>query len=493
MAQATGSIRLASLAEGEVSEFGALDHRSNPRFIERNRPFGQSRNRVNVKHNHGIKIYTLLRHDWFHVLLRRPAWQSVSMLLTTWTVFIIIFASLYVWVDNQNPQLDCGLGPAGSPIEFAGAFAFSLETCTTVGYGLPNSVNAFFEVRLNDSECLVNHTPHLVLTLLSWIDSRQACPSVHVTIYFQMMWSMMFNAFLFAFFYSGMAKAEARGAQVALSKKAIVSVVDGQIRFQVRVYDMDAAHPIVEAHVRMYAVTKGRPVPRPLRMLQPNDELNSMLLLSVPTVMAHDVDLYSTLHPPVDTPVRPSGLILRTVDSETCNREEVVCPICGESYGTYERWRTHVLYQRIIEAKDEFPVQKTHLSIDEADLLLAHQKKPPPAALLKEIESYFKSEISEVICVVEGIEPIVSGTFSALQSYCFEDIVFHPGAHFSACVEAMDTKSNTSTVRVDLDRFHTIDLDDTAAENFDIRHGKRRKNQRSLRVHDAFFKKSADE
>ena len=464
MAQ-TGSLRLASLAEDEVSEFGALDRQRNPRYIERNSSYGQSRNRVNITHNHGIKIFYLLRHDWFHVLLRRPTWQSIAILLATWTSLVIVFGALYMWVDNQNPEIYCGLGAKNSPIEFGAAFAFSLETCTTVGYGLPNSVNGFFE----------------------------NCSALLVTIYFQMIWSMMFNAFLFAFFYAGLAKAEARGAQVVLSEKAIVSVVDGQIRFQVRVYDLDASHPIVESHVRMYAVTRGRPVPRPLRMLQPNDELNAMLFLSVPTVMAHHVDVYSTLHPPADKPVHPSGLILRTVDSETCNREEVMCPICGESYGTYERWRTHVLYQRIIEKKDNFPVQQTHLSLAEADFMPVHQKKPSPAALLKEIESYFEHEISEVICVVEGIEPIGSGTFSAFQSFRFEDIVFHPGAYFSACVEAIDTKRDGPTVQVDLERFHGIDIDDEAACSAAKPYDKVRKNQRSLRAHDAFFKKLTEE
>ena len=129
----------------------------------------------------------------------------------------------------------------------------------------------------------------------------------------------------------------ARGAQVVVANNAIVSVVDGQIRFQVRAYDVDAAHPVIEAHIRMYAVTKGRPVPRPLRILQPDDELGGMLFLSVPTVVSHQVDVYSILHPPVETPIRPCGLLLRSVDSETCNREEMICPVCGESYGTYER------------------------------------------------------------------------------------------------------------------------------------------------------------
>lgn len=298
----------------------------------------------------------------------------------------------------------------------------------------------------------------------------------------------MFNAFLFAFFYSRLAKCDARGAQVVLANKATVSVVEGQIRFQVRVYDVDAAHPVVEAHIRMYAVTKGRPVPRPLRILQPNDELGGMLFLSVPSVVSHQVDVYSMLHPPVETPIRSSGLTLRSVDSETCGREEMICPVCGESYGTYERWRKHVIFQRIVEEKDDYPVQGTHLSLNKADFAPLSQSQPSPTKELKEIEEYFRSEISEVICVVEGIEPIGSGTFSALQSYRFEDIVFHPGARFRPCVEAVQAKGDDGTIRVDLDRFQEVDIDQDAAENADTPPGQGRKNQRSLRVHDAFFK-----
>jgi hypothetical protein len=88
-----------------------------------------------------------------------------------------------------------------------------------------------------------------------------------------MLFSMMFNAFLIAFFYSRIARCDQRGAQVILSKKALLTVVEGQVYFQVRVYDVDAANPVIEARIRMYAVMKSRPVPRPLRILDPNDEL----------------------------------------------------------------------------------------------------------------------------------------------------------------------------------------------------------------------------
>jgi Inward rectifier potassium channel C-terminal domain len=325
----------------------------------------------------------------------------------------------------------------------------------SVGYTLPNFTNAFFE---------------------------NNCPELQVVMYFQMVWSMMCNAFLFAFFYARLAKCDSRGAQVVFSKTAIVSVVEGQVRFQVRVYDVDAANPVIEAHIRMYAVTKDRPVPRQLRMLQPNDEFGAMLFLSVPSVVSHHIDIYSMLHPPTATPVNPSGIVLRQADSAICNREEVNCPICGESYGTFERWRKHVKFQRIVEGKEGYSREGTHLSLDKADFEPAGPEKYSATLNVEELKEHFASEISEVICVVEGIEPMISGTFVSLQSYRLEDIVFQSGARFKPCVESiLSENSNDSFIRVDLDRFHGIDIED-APERLRSRVG-----QRSMRAHDFFF------
>lgn len=104
-----------------------------PRLVPRNRPFHQSQNRLLVRHNLGYQIFKLLRHDLYHVILRRPIYQSLTVLLSIWTLMLIIFALIYRAIDEQNPETECGLGTAGNPIEFGASFAFSLETCTTVG------------------------------------------------------------------------------------------------------------------------------------------------------------------------------------------------------------------------------------------------------------------------------------------------------------------------------------------------------------------------
>ena len=175
--------------------------KSFPRLVQRNLPFNQSKNKVSVIHNKGVQIIPLLRHDWFHVFLRLPSKYSLLILLSTWTGAVLLFAGLYMAYDNINDQDECRLGiTPEQPMAFGAAFAFSVETCTTVGYGLPSGTNAFFE----------------------------GCQGLQFLIYAQMVWSMMFNAFLFAFLYNRLGRSESRGAQVVSSNNAIVSVVDGQ-------------------------------------------------------------------------------------------------------------------------------------------------------------------------------------------------------------------------------------------------------------------------
>lgn len=71
--------------------------------------------------------------------------MSMLMFITIWTLFLLFFAGIYVLVDSRYIGIDCGLGKVPHPISFSGAFAFSLETTTTVGYGIPHGGNAFFE------------------------------------------------------------------------------------------------------------------------------------------------------------------------------------------------------------------------------------------------------------------------------------------------------------------------------------------------------------
>lgn len=106
-----------------------------PRLVLRDLPYAQSHNYIQVRHNYSfLKINKLIQHDWFHVLLRFSTSKSLFILISTWTLFLVIWAGCYVWVDRSNSGVECGLGPNGNSITFRGAFAFSLQTCTTGTY-----------------------------------------------------------------------------------------------------------------------------------------------------------------------------------------------------------------------------------------------------------------------------------------------------------------------------------------------------------------------
>jgi hypothetical protein len=295
---------------------------------------------------------------------------------------------------------------------------------------------------------------------------------------------MLFNAFLITFLYNRLGRSETRGAQVVFSQKALVTNVDGQVRFQMRAYDVDAQRPVVEAHVRLYVVTKDRPVPRPLRVLQPDDEMGATLFLSFPSVISHHIDVYSLLHPPTPWPlsVKYCGLLLRSADGATNNRDDCVCPICGESYGTVERWRNHVRYQQIVERKDGYPVEGTHLSLNMDDI--EAQIEQQPTTDLEELRQHFESTISEVICVVEGIDPLMSGTFQSLHSYRAEDIIWDQTKQFAPCLEVVDGKKG-QLFQLDLDRYH--DFIQVAAEASQKPKKRRRYKQVSQRHGDSLF------
>jgi hypothetical protein len=256
---------------------------------------------------------------------------------------------------------------------------------------------------------------------------------------------MMFNAFLFAFFWVSLSKSEHRSHQLVYGEKMVVRTEKDKIMLKVQCYDIDSRHPVVETHVQIYAFTKDYKMV-PLRILSPDDELGGRLVTSIPVQISHHVDHHSALSPRKSPfMVDPSGLILRGADSATASRDEIICPVCGESYGTYERLRTHVRYHRIIEERDNFPVENTHLGLDVPEV------KP---LTLFEVQRHMRASISEIVVIVEGIDPQLSGTFQALQSYKFEDIVWE--GDFEKCLSVKDDQ-----FVVDMHKFQMVRVSQT--------------------------------
>jgi len=397
---------------------------SSARLILRNLPFHQSRNVVSIRHSgkDALQMASLLKEDWLHVMLRLPTAVTMFGLLTIWAASIFVFAAIYQAVDNAYEFTDCGLSSSFGKLSFGGFFAFSLQTCTTVGYGLPGSTQAFFE----------------------------SCPLIQVVIFCQMTYSMLFHAFAVALLFVRYARSESRGNQVIMSQTCCIRIEENRWILEVRVHDMDAMHPIVESHVRLYARTKTNELVL-LRTLSPNDETGGMLFLGCPSLIRHEIDAYSPLHPTMLHKFRlpGTGLFLRDADSRTGSIEQLVCPICSESYGDMDRLRAHVQFFQITEGKTGYPVKGSHQSLKVTDF---HVSNPPTH---KEMKDSFPEEI---LVVVEGIEPLQSGTFQSLQSYKMEDVSW--GGRFADCVVTGETTG--STVVVNLKAFHQVHMDEGA-------------------------------
>jgi len=417
-----------------------------PRLIKRNLPHHQSKQQLSVlrKNPFFSGPNWAVANDWFHIMLRWSTSFSLLFLLTAWTVNILFFALIYKWFDESDPKVECGLGEVDSPISFNAAFAFSLETCTTVGYGLPNSTNGFFEPN---------------------------CGVLQVMIYFQMVCSMMSNAFLFAFFFARLGRCDQRGVQVLFSNKAIIEKRNGKWMIHFRVYDMDSSQPLVEASTRMYCAswkdyTKQKDdeiqpqLLQTMRILHPNDEFGAALFTSIPTTVTHHIDAYSPVAPAHirkgANVVHGHGLCLREVDDLTESRTGVTCPVCGEAYGTLENLKKHVHYNKLLEeATEELPVEGSHCDPN----IFMSENTESPELTMRHIKDNLVDK--EIICVVEAIEPTISGTFQALQSYRADDIEF--GGKFAPCMSQNDGK-----VYVDMDKFHQIVLPSEESQRFYI-------------------------
>ena len=405
-----------------------------PRLIHRNLPFKQSKQEIAVVNRSmykGLKLQRILSQDWYHVILRYNTVLSLLFLLCIWTSVIITFALIYMKIDAISPMTECGLGTVGNPIRFGPAFAFSLETCTTVGYGLPNGTNSFFEPE---------------------------CGRLQLAIYFQMVFSMLFNAFLFAFLFARLARCEQRGSQVLFSDKAIIEKRNGKWLLHVRIYDYASSQPVVEAHVRMYCVSwrdyekQTRDLVQPhllheMRILQPDDELNACLYTSIPGCVTHQIDVFSPLlpkqHKKLSTRLDNGGLKLREID-QYINGTGIMCPVCGETFGSQAQLRKHIQYTSMVEnLEPDFPFIGSHRDPELVEPFLKEAKEVTENDLIDHLRD------KEIMCVVEGIEPMVSGTFQALQSYKLNDIYF--GGRFAPCMSQQGGK-----IYVDVDRFHEV-------------------------------------
>jgi hypothetical protein len=132
------------------------------------------------------------------------------------------------------------------------AFSFSLETATTVGYGLPVSQGIFF----------------------------QGCVGWVVAIYFQMILTMILNAVVLGVIMLRVQRADRRANQIVFSNQCAILCVKGRFYFTFQVFDLLGRKPIVAARVKAFSIFHEMNDTSPafwqvraMRLSRPDDEL----------------------------------------------------------------------------------------------------------------------------------------------------------------------------------------------------------------------------
>ena len=419
-----------------------LKHAARHRLVRRDAPFHQSSGTFYMGRS-GLRmpqLRKLMLSDWFHVVVSWPLWVLALATIVLYTAIIVIFAGFYMLIDGENS--DCGLANYNETLDFHKAFAFSIETMTTIGYGIPHDTGAFF--------------------------SR--CYSLTFAVYAQALLFIFLNATYLGIMYARISNASTRAAQIIFSDKAAIRCVRGKfvLTLQVGEASFFRYHPVVEAHVRAYAVLHERKTgtgddqalfqTRTVRLTSPNDELGGTLFLATPQLVSHRIDRWSPLYPPsaFTTPSRSPGLAPPTFAAPQ-----------GRGSDHALSWlRSRPILPGLVLREDDVDASEMieaavaeRQAIWEAHPTLPHggsasQVATPPSqagaqlglsssrpedrqpyqgfgadyesleSMREAIRRHLSESELELIVLVEAIDPFSSNTFQAVHSYMSSDIVF---------------------------------------------------------------------
>ncbi|XP_062341736.1 ATP-sensitive inward rectifier potassium channel 12 isoform X1 [Osmerus eperlanus] len=273
---------------GKVSTAGSSQLRS--RFVKKNGHCNVVFSNMEDKGQRYLAdiFTTCVDIRWRYLLL-----LFCSTFLVSWLFFGIIFYSVSLVHGDFDEHPGAGTAPGvGGGAEgggavggkvgqrlwqpcllhvqgFVGAFLFSIETQTTIGYG--------------------------------WRCVTEECPVAVVTVVVQSIVGCIIDSFMIGTIMAKMARPKKRNQTLMFSKNAVIAMRDGKLCLMWRVGNLRKSH-IVEAHVRAqlirpYTTAEGEFIP--LEQMDLNvgyDEGIDRLFLVSPLVIVHEIDEDSPLY-----------------------------------------------------------------------------------------------------------------------------------------------------------------------------------------------------
>ena len=272
------------------------------RLVDRNGHFKQSLGKMAIKKK-------IRREDWramysgdlFHSLVDAPSSRTAVILLSLY-FFIVVIMSIIYYLLSKTCGCNMGLET------FQEAFAFSLETMATIGYGTPD---IFFN----------------------------GCWAPIIALCVQISCKLIAEAVIIGVIYCRFGRPTKRASTVIFSDKAILRRISGKLYFMFQLVEL-RKQQLVEAQVRLYTIRRDISSPTEeeydeqgtegeskessnstttfqgggstgfpagsvthfqtckMRLNFPNDELGGLLILCLPQMIVHEVDAWSPLMPP---------------------------------------------------------------------------------------------------------------------------------------------------------------------------------------------------
>jgi potassium inwardly-rectifying channel subfamily J len=194
--------------------------------------------------------------------------------VTSWIIFAIIwYIIMIIHGDFSNQNLNVtsnGFIPCVAGVKsFSGALLYSIETQQTIGYG----------TRSVTEEC----TGGIILLII------QSC------------FGLLIQALWVGLVYTRLSRPQKRSSTMIWSRQCVISLRDGVLTLQCRLGDMHYRSTLVEAHIRMYFLSKRQTKEDetiPLNLTDMNvgyDQGRDRLFLNWPLIIEHKIDERSPL------------------------------------------------------------------------------------------------------------------------------------------------------------------------------------------------------
>jgi len=193
-----------------------LHHYHWPRLLDRKGACRQSNGHLNIRSiNRDAQLFL---HDLYHLFVEMGTLRLLALLWMVYSIVLVIFAFVFWWASDE-----CALFCES----FVDALYLSIETMTTVGYGVPD--------------------PYF-----------RECPFMMVFLLCQCFFSIVFDAALIGILYQRISRGNTRASTILFSDKATLRTIGGHTYLLFQVCEMRRTQ-LLECHIRCYSFSRQRP------------------------------------------------------------------------------------------------------------------------------------------------------------------------------------------------------------------------------------------